>query len=283
MKRFLIKTLILLVLATAIFGSAAFFGYMMFVMPKEELRDDQAAGMTASPPPDTTIPEFEKCMALVNQHKVIESRAALENFIANYPASTRLEAAKDALGRVNVDIFLSAIAAPEKEAYTIQKGDALAKIEKKLKVSGGMIMRSNNIDNPRMLRVGDVLYVSHPQFSLVVSRKEHEVTLYNHAKFFKQYRATTWNVPPSKTNAPITAKVTDVAAFVNSQRVAPGTREFVEAPVHWIQFSASSYTLYTDPHENGTAEVPAAGIALNGSEMDELSALLTRGVPVTIE
>ena len=50
---------------------------------------------------------------------------------------------------------------------------------------------------------------------------------------------------------------------------------------HWVQFGASSYTLYPDPAEGG--EKAPTGIMLGFEELAELSALLSRGVPVTIQ
>lgn len=278
-RHLLLKTLVILFLIAAI-GLGGWLGiYLLFIAPQQALKDETAAG-SPTPPPDPTIPEFQKVVAIKNQHKLVEARAALEHFIENYPASTKLDEAKDALGQVNVDIFLSATPAPEKENYVIQRGDALAKIERKLKVPGEMIMRSNNIDDPRRLRVGDTLYVSHPQFSIIINRKEKTITLYNAGKFFKRYRAKEWNVPPSKTNPKIETRVSDIAAFKNGQRVPYGSRDYIGSS-HWVQFSASNYTLYTDPAEGG--EKPSAGIVLGAEEMEELSALLKRGIPVTIQ
>src|SRR5581483_4006382 len=273
------KALVILVLVAVIFGGAAYFGWDLFVRPTQELKEETAFG-TPTPPPDPTIPEFEKCMTLKNEHKLVEARAAFENFLENYPGSTKLDEAKDAIGELNIDIFFSATPSPEKEEYTIQLGDALVKIEKKLKFPGELIMRSNNLDDPRRLSVGQVLYISHPQFNVVINRKEKKVILYNHARFFKQYRAKAWAVPPSKNNAPLNAKITELAAWKNGQRVAFGTKDYIGSS-HWVQMNASNYTLYTDPAEGG--EKAPAGIALSASDMEELSALLTKGVPVTIE
>jgi LysM repeat protein len=278
-RHLLLKTLIILALIAGIFGAAAYFSYTLFLEPKQALEDEKAGG-AAPAPPDPTVPEFEKCVALKNQHRLVEARSALEHFIETCPASTKLDAAREALGEVNVDIFFSATAAPEKQAYTIQRGDALAKIEKKLKVPAEMIMRSNNLDDPRRLSVGQVLYVSHPKFSVVISRKEKTITLYNNGKFFKRYRARAWNVPASRTSAAINTRVTETMAWKNGQRVALGTRDYLGA-AHWVQIAAASYTLYTDPAEGG--EKAPAGIVLGAEEMQELSALLSRGVPVTIE
>jgi LysM repeat protein len=127
---------------------------------------------------------------LKNDHQWQDARAAYEHFLETYPASTKLDAAKDDLGEINMAIYFSGGPSPDKDAYVIKPGDTLARIEKKLKAPGDVIMRSNGITDPRRLRVGDTLYVSHPDFSIVIDRKTQIVTLYNHARFFKQYHPT---------------------------------------------------------------------------------------------
>jgi hypothetical protein len=131
------------------------------------------------------------------------------------------------------------------------------------------------------LRVGDTIYVSHPDFSLGIDRATRMVTLYNHARFFKQYHPTGWTAPvPKGANPPpVEGRITEVASFKNGQRVAFGSRDYDDS-THMVQITPSGFTLYTDPAEGG--EKAGAGIALSASDMDELSALLTHGVPVTI-
>ena len=269
----------ILVLATAVFGGGAYFAYTLFVQPDQNLKRETAFG-TPTPPPDMTIPEYQRCLQLKNDHQWIDARAAYEHFLQTYPASTKLDAAKDDLGEINVAIYFTEGPSPDKAAYVIKPGDTLARIEKKMKTSGDEIMRTNGITDPRRLRVGDTLYISHPDFSIGIDRKTRMVTLYNHARFFRQYHPTAWNAPASKGNAPpIIGKVTELASFRNGQRVAFGSRDY-DGSSHWVQIAPPGYTLYTDPAEGG--EKSGAGISLSASDMDELSALLTRGVPVTI-
>lgn len=215
-----------------------------------------------------------------NDHQWQNARAAYEHFIETYPASTKIDAARDDLGEINVAIYFSGGPSPDKDAYVIRPGDTLAHIEKKLKVPGNVIMRSNGISDPRRLRLGDTLYVPHPDFSLVIERKRQIVTLYNHARFFKQYHPTKWAAPPLKGNPPtVEGKVTNVASFKSGLRVAFGSRDYDQSS-HLVQIAPPGFSLYTDPAQGG--EKGGAGIAMSASDMDELSALLTHGVPVTI-
>jgi LysM repeat protein len=275
----ILKALVILALAAAVFGGGAYFAYTLFIEPDQSLKKETAFG-SPTPPPDMTIPEYERCRQLKTDHQWGDARTAYEHFLETYPASTKLDAAKDDLGEINIAIYFTSGPSPDKDAYVIKQGDTLARIEKKLKTPGDEIMRTNNISDPRRLRIGDTLYVSHPDFSIGIDRKTRMVTLYNHSRFFKQYHPAAWNTPAVKGNpAPVAGKVTELAAFKNGQRVAFGSRDYDDSS-HWVQITPPGYTLYTDPAEGG--EKANSGIALSASDMNELSALLTHGVPVTI-
>lgn len=275
----ILKGFFILILAAAVFGGGAYFTYTLFIEPEQNLKNESAFG-SPTPPPDMTIPEYERCLQLKRDHQWVDARAAYEHFLETYAASTKLEAAKDDLGEVNIAIYFSGGPSPDKVAYVIKPGDTLARIERKLKAPGDEIMRTNNITDPRRLRLGDTLYVAHPEFSILIDRKARMVTLYNHSRFFKQYHPSGWSTPPVKGNpAPVVGKVTEIASFKNGSRVAFGSREYDESS-HLVQISPGGYSLYTDPAQGG--EKAASGIALSASDMTELSALLTHGVPVTI-
>ena len=276
---FILKAFIILALMAAVFGGGAWFTYTLFIQPEQNLKNESAFG-TPSPPPDATIPEYQRILQLKDDHQWQDARAAYEHFLQTYPASTKLDAAKDDLGEINMALYFSGGPSPDKVAYVIKPGDTLAHIEKALKVPGDVIMRSNGITDPRRLRPGDTLYVAHPDFGLVIDRKARIVTLYNHARFFKQYHPTIWSAPPLKGSPPpLLGKVGEVASYKNGARVAFGSRDYDESS-HSVQISPPGYTLYTDPAQGG--EKSGAGIAMSASDMDELSALLTHGVPVTI-
>ncbi len=276
------KALIILILFVAVFGSAAYFGYDIFVKPKKLLKEEIAQG-PLPPPPDPSVAEFEKCIQLKQAGKLIDAQKALEHFIDDNPSSTKIDDARDALGEVNIDLFFSKTPSPDKEQYVVQRGDALAKIQHKLKTTAEQIMKQNNLDDPRKLQVGQVLVVSHPEFSVIIARKEQKVVVLNRQKFFKQYKVKSWNAPMATTPKPAPpqkGKVVEIIAWKSGQRVAFGTRDYAGSP-RWISLSIPGFTLYTDPEEGG--EKAPSGLALGAEEMQELSTLLARGVPVTIE
>ena len=276
------KVLVLLFLVVVIFGGAAYFGYEIFVKP-QQIAEQEKAEPPPTPPPDPALPEFERCMKLQKDGKMVEAQAAFEQFVLNNPNSAVAGEAKKHLGEINTDLFFSATPTPDKEQYVVRPGDAIAKIERKLKTTAELIMRTNNLDNPRRLRVGQVLLVSHPDFSLVIKRKDKSVTLFNHGKFFKQYPVKAWNIPAGKATAPIKARVTEKVAWKDGQRVAIESKDYLNSG-RWIVLSMQTYTLYTESDNPSLTMKPSSGgIGLEEENAVELATLLGRNTPVTIE
>ncbi len=198
------KALIIIFLTFAVFGGVALVGYKMFVQPQIALKNEKAAPPTP-PPPDPTVRSSTNAWPFGRTVRWSKPAMRFTEFIDHYPQSTKLEDAKNILGEINTDIFLSTIAAPEKEIYTVQKNDVISRVATKLKTTGELIVRANNLQGP-MLRIGQKLSVSPAEFSLVISRKNDKVTVLNKGKFFKQYQVLEW--PPQHAKKVTTAKVT---------------------------------------------------------------------------
>ncbi len=273
------KTLTILGLSTAVFGSAGWFGYQLIVKPQQAPPGELAAGKSA-PPPDPSLPDFEKTMKVASGRDLVKTRDALERFIENYPFSTKLDETRKALGKVNSDIFFSTVDSPDKVRYEIRSGDALGKIERKLKTTGELIMRCNNLDDPRRLRIGQVLLVTPADFSVTVDRKTRVVTLFNQGKFFREYAAQSWNVPAPKKGTekqPIAAKVTRKMAWRDGNPVNFPAKEYMGSD-RWVETSAKGYAFFTEGGQK-----PVYGIGIAPDEMEEISTLLKQGVPVNIK
>ena len=278
-RSWLIKASILLSLMCVVFGGAAFFIYNLFEAPRKMMKHAMGAP-TPTPPPDASAIEYERVLKVKDAGNLAETRKAFEDFTAQYPNSPRFDDARDVLGDVNLKLFFSDAPDPDKQQYVIQRGDTISAIERKTKVPGELIMRLNNIDDPRKLHPGDTLNVTKPQFALKLDHKAKRVVLLNNGKFFKQYKVGQWNAPARKTAAPVAAKVVEKSAWQNNQPVPPGPAE-KNASGRRIVMSANGYTLYTD----GVTDMPKpeGGLGMDAEDMRELSTLINRGTPVTIE
>jgi hypothetical protein len=144
-------------------------------------------------------------------------------------------------------------------------------------------MRMNNMSGT-MLRIGDQLLISHPDFSIVIQRKTNLVVLLNHGAFFKQYHIREAKVP-GKQPARISAKVAETMAWKDGKRVGVGSKDYLSS-TRWIRLAgAPGYTLYSLPdsaHSKLEQPPPPSGLGLAASDLDELSSLVNNRTPVTI-
>jgi LysM repeat protein len=276
------KWFFVLLLAVIIFGGAAWFGYNLFFKQEIELKKEQRGEISTAPTPDISLPEFQAAAKLRQEGKLPEARAALTAFIQKYSSGLHVEEAKDLLGEVNVDIFLSRTPSPDKQEYIVRSGDVLAKIAHKMKSTPELIMRTNNL-NSTMLRVGERLLISHPEFSLVVQRKAKLVVLLDKGAFFKQYHVQEVKLPGKPSGRTVT-KVSEIMAFRDGKRVGFGTKEYLSS-TRWIRLAAPGYILFSVP--DGTRPrvdqpPPATGLALAASDVEELSSLVSGHTTVTI-
>jgi len=277
------KWLFAFLLAVVIFGSAAFFGYHIIIKPELAVRAEKSGLVPDEPRIDISQPEFEAAAKLRQEGKLAETRAALTAFLQRYPNSKRSEDAKDLLGDVNVAILLSKYPSPEKKEYIVRSGDVLARVAAKNKTTPELIMRTNNLHGS-MLRIGDRLLISNPEFSLFIQRKEQTVTLLDKGAFFKRYRVHSVKLNP-KQPPRVATRVAETMAWRNGKRVGFGTREYMGS-TRWIRLAAPGYVLYAQPTattpEPGGVPPPPTGFALTPSDVEELSGLVNSKTPVTI-
>ena len=278
----MLKWLFVLFLAVIIFGGGAWFGYELLFKQQIEVKKEQRGEVKPEPTPDISLPEFQAAAKLRQEGKLVEARAALTSFIEKFPNGGHADEARDLLGEVNVDIFLSRTPSPEKEEYTVKPGDVLAKIAHKLKTTPELIMRMNNL-NGTMLHIGERLLISHPDFSMIIQRKTKLLVLLNHGAFFKQYHLVEEKLSP-KQPAKQNTKVAETMAWRGGKRVGFGTKEFIGS-TRWIRLAAPGYIIYAMPdtgHPNVDQPPPTSGLGLAASDVEELSGLVNNRTTVTI-
>lgn len=279
----MLKWFFVLFLALVIFGGAYFFARNVLFQQEIAVQKEKSGQLPEQPPRiDISLPEFQAAAKLRQDGKIPEARAALLAFISRYPNGQHLEEAKDLLGEINVDILLSRTPSPEKEEYIVLRGDVLQNVARKVKSTPELIMRMNNM-NGTMLRIGEKLLISHPEFSLFIQRQAKLVVLLDRGNFFKQYHVQEEKLAPKQAPKVVT-KVAEVMAFRDGKRVGFGSKEYVGS-TRWIRLGSPSYTIYSVPdgaHPNLEQPAPPLGIGLRATDVEELSTLVKKNMPVTI-
>jgi LysM repeat protein len=276
------KWLFALLLAAVIFGGAAFFSYWIFVRPEIVARAERQAQAPAQPTPDISLPEFQAAAKLKDEGKLTEARAALTAFIQKYPSGLHAGEAQDLLGEVNTSILLSDYPSPEKEQYIVRSGDVLARIAAKLKTTPELIMRTNNLSGT-MLRIGDKLLVSHPEFSILIQRREKLLYLLDRQRFFKRYHLQEIKLP-ARAAAKISTRVSEVMAWKDGKRIGLGSPEFLNS-TRWIRLATPGCVIYSlpdDGHQVLDIPPPEQGLGMAAGEVEELSSLVNTKTAVTI-
>ncbi len=250
--------------------------------------------MPPEPPlPDPTLPDYEKCVALLKSLKPLEARAAFTQFVEQNPDSSKIEEARNHLGDLNTRIFLSPIRAPEKQEYIVKSGDVLNKVATRLKTTPELLMRANGLTGT-MLRIGQRLEVTPGEFSVIVNKRAKKVVLLNHGKFFKQFPILTLPPPRATTSKKnsgpppvqkIPGKVTERIAWDDKGRRVTFADKNYAPTGHWIAFNVPGNTLYSEPPSDSgqTLHKPPTGIGLSAESMEDLATLLRKGDPATIE
>lgn len=277
----MIKWLFVLLLAIAIFGGAAWFSYDVLFKQDIEVRKEQRGEVAPSPTPDVSLPEFEAAAKLRQDGQLAEARTALTLFLQRYPTGVHVKDAQHLLGEVNIDILLSSYPSPEKQEYVVRPGDVLAKVARKTKSTPELIMRMNNLSST-MLRIGQRLLISHPDFSIVIQRSAKALVLLDKGAFFKEYPLREEKAT-GKHPAKVMAKVIEVMAWHEGKRVGFASKEFAGS-TRWIRLSAPAFTIYAvaDATHPRVESSPTQGLGLDASDVEELSTLVSNKTAVTI-
>ena len=118
--------------------------------------------------------------------KLDEARTILFKALVTAPKSPVTRELRDLLGQVNTQIFFSNDPSPRKTEYTVQQGDALSSIARKLDSSAEAIIRVNNLDST-LIRPGEKLLVPQLDFTITIDLPRNRVVVHDNRGFFTQY------------------------------------------------------------------------------------------------
>lgn len=280
------RALFLLLLACCVFGGAGYFTWLLFIKPEQDLKLERSLP-PPTPPPDPTVPEYNKRVEIHKQGNLLEARKALQEFIDRYPESTKIEEAKNRLGEINTTIFLSPLEAPEKESYVVKSGDVLSRVATRLKTTPELLMDANDLKQI-MLKIGQKISYTPHDFTILIDRKAEKVVLLNEGRFFAQFpilampeKKKGQNTPPQK----LTGTVADKVAQKDGSRVTFTDPGYSSAD-HSIAMSVPGNTLYSfreaDPDGKKPERTPT-GYGLAPEDMQKLAVLVRKNTPVIIE
>jgi LysM repeat protein len=286
---------IVLVLAAAIFGGAAYFIRVLN-------RPERWAHYKSIPWVQYVHPNVKKlkqAQALVREGKLEKARAILVEALTTAPNSPVTRQLRDLLGDVNTETFFSKEPSTRKTEYTVRRGDTLSSIARKLKSSPDLIMRINNLSST-LIRPGEMLFVPDLNFTITIDLPRDRVVVHDSHGFFTQYPIASTDLPHTR-KPEVKTKVRAKSFWENGRPVRPGLGP-EQKGTPWIYLSRPAYVLYgveedsetTDSEIDVTKEEtvterdpvaskqPPQGIAMLEKDIAELQLLIRKGTPVTI-
>jgi len=226
--------------------------------------------------------------------KVKDMAGAREHYLAlvgePLDAVTRREV-ETALGRIHTSMVTTPVPMPEKVDYIVKSGDSVARIAKRFGTTIDLVTQSNNIQNPRLIKIGDRYRILQGKFEIEVGRRSNSLVLRMDGKFFKRYPVGTGRFEKTPVGTfVITDKQKEPVwwrpdgkeiAFGDSQNIL-GTR--------WMAIRATGDTLPVRGYgvhgtwdDNSIGKSESAGcIRMHNRDVEQLYTLVTVGTPVKI-
>jgi LysM repeat protein len=284
-----------LLLGLAIAGSAAYFARIVFRPP--ELDRYKSIPWVKYVHPN--VKKLEQAQSLAHKGKLSEARDLLVKTLIIAPKSPVTRELRDLLGEINSQTFFSKEPSPRKTEYTVQPGDSLASIARKLNSSTDAIVYVNNLDST-LIRPGEKLLVPQLDFTVTINLPRNRVVVYDGRGFFTQYPIASVQLPATR-QATIDTKVTAKSFWENGKPAQAG-RGLQKQGSPRIELGRRGYLLYSAEEESdanksqvtpvandndetsnsGDANRPPQGIALQKNDLAEIELLTRKGTPVTI-
>ncbi len=215
--------------------------------------------------------------------------AALEVAAADDPLRGELE---DTLGRVTMTMIRTPRMMAEKEACVVKSGDSVARIAAAHGTTVELILESNQIARPNLIKAGDRLRVLKAPFSLTVSKKRNDLVVKLDGRFCKRYRVGTGKFGRTPTGVfTISEKVKEPPWSRPDGKLAPfGEKENILG-TRWLSLKAlpptedvAGYGIHGTWDETTLGKAESSGcVRLKNADVEELFTILPYGVRVAIE
>ena len=263
--------------------------------PEEGVEAPAEAGGAPVDVPATWPPSMdaEKLMSaarsLEARGKLNEARRAyLDVLKRSRNASPDAEKRVAALG---IRLVLTPEKMPEKVDYVVKRGDSLERIARKYHTTVDLIMKSNRLMNPHLIKAGDNLRVFTATFDVTVSKKRNELLVKMNDEFFKRYSVGTgkFGKTPLGTFV-ITEKIKEPVWWrPDGKAVAFGEKDNILG-TRWMTLRATGdtpdvkgYGIHGTWDDASIGKAESAGcVRMLNKEVEELFVLLPYHTPVVI-
>ncbi|MBC8205881.1 MAG: L,D-transpeptidase family protein [Kiritimatiellales bacterium] len=155
----------------------------------------QPSSSVASKTPSTAVAQasavdvqrmYNRAQSELAAGKLVEASALLDEVIEKTTDPALKNNALRVQGRINVQLFLSAVPTPEKKSYVIQPGDSLDRIARRNNTTVELIRTMNGIKGD-LIYPGARLLLPAVPFEVLVDKSARQLDLMMNGKLFKRY------------------------------------------------------------------------------------------------
>lgn len=275
----LIRIIVVLLLAAAIFGGAGWLGYRLYLEPKMAMEAERQAATreteTQAAAPDPVETEFAAVSSQASTAAPAAAREMWAGFLAKHPDSPRAAEVRALLGPLNMQALFAPGGEATQSTHTVAGGDSLYRVAKTNKTTIELIARANNLTNT-MLRIGQQLVVPKVEISIVLDRAGGVIRLQNQGTFLREYKLL---APPPPSLAAGAARVADLVVETDGKRLTFGQKGYAEGRRSIV--ISSGAVINGAPADTPAAALPA-GFVVKDEDLADIFVLLRRGDPVTI-
>lgn len=233
----------------------------------------------------TVIADLEEKKVLVQAR-----RKCLELLRQPLAGNVRDELEKRA-GRINMELVMTPVEMPEKQAYVVQSGDSLEKIAKKFGTTVDLIQRSNLLSS-HVIKLGDRLMVLSGKFALKVSKGRNDMVVTLNDEFFCRYGVGTGKFGKTPIGSfIINDKIKEPVWWRPDGKEIPyGNPENILG-TRWMSIKASGsgtpdvkgYGIHGTWDDSSIGKAESAGcIRMRNSDVEQLFVMVPMGTVVTI-
>jgi len=236
---------------------------------------------------------LDELAAFTNAEQFVQARdkglSALETAAASDPLRGALE---ETLGRVTMALIRTPRMMPEKDAWVVKPGDSVARIATAHGTTVELILESNQIARPNLIKAGDRLRVLKAPLTLTVSKSRNDLLLKLDGRFCKRYRVGTGKFGRTPTGVfTISEKVRDPPwSRPDGKQVPFGEKENILG-TRWMSLKAvppteevGGYGIHGTWDDATLGKSESSGcVRLKNADVEELFTILPYGARVVIE
>ncbi len=246
-------------------------------------KKNSVRGNDAVPEDRITAQElYRQAVAQYKDGNLIQAKETLRSIISDYPSFENIESVQKELGDLNIEIIFSNALTEDTVMHEVVKGDTLGELAKKYGTTVELIKRSNNLSN-NIIRIGQKLRIWTSPFNVFVDKSQNILMLKKGEEVLKVYNVSTGsNNSTPVGNFTITTKLIDPVWFNRGVVVPPESPQNVLGS-RWLGFDIAGYGIHgTIEPETIGQQVTAGCIRMRNNEVEELYAMLPRGVKVEV-